>query len=199
MKLMLCALCLLLTPLASAQDIEVTLDLQPKSEWTAEEVKLIQYAAEEAFRRMATSAVANCAYRYATKENKDQLRKSWGNQIPVINKSRKVKLTIAKKSLSANVLGQARVGSASVDRQRFSIDQLTIDLSSELLYQHLRGDKSLKPDNQWINVIAHEVAHTLGYTHGTGGSWSDNYPGYFVTEIGYCAMHNGKQGSTRRY
>ena len=192
-------LTILLTPNLYANAIKVDLNLKPQGAWSNDETKLVQFAAEEAFRRMAKAEVANCAYRYASKEDKNKLRKSWGNQIPVINKSRNVKLTIVKKELRKNVLGQAMVGSASVDRNRYAIDNLTIDLSTDRIHNHLKTKEKIDDHDIWINVVAHEVAHTLGYRHGSGRSWSEDYPGYFVTEIGYCAMHNGEQGSSKKF
>lgn len=195
-RVFLVCLLYLLTPQVSwGQAIQVKVNLLPKGSWQPEEVTLIQTAAEKAFRRLAEAKVANCAYRNSSKENKDKLRKIWGNQIPVINKSRQVDITIHKKELEKNVLGRAKVDVASVDRSQFKIQNMEIDLSQDAMYSFLKTKPSVDRKDLWVNVIAHEVAHNLGHRHGSGGTWSSDYPGYFVTEIGFCAMSNGEHGS----
>lgn len=185
--------------MAWGQEIKVTVKLLPQGAWGQSEQKLVQDAAEKAFRRMARAEVANCAYRNAYKEKKDRLRKSWGNKIPVINKSRKVDITINKKKMKKGVLGRARVDVADAERRHYTLRNLNIDLNADAIFDFLDKKKDLKKDELWVNVIAHEVAHNLGYRHGSGGTWADNYPGYFVTEIGFCAMTEGRHGSKKRY
>jgi hypothetical protein len=180
---------------AYGDNIEVTVNLSPEGMWSADEKKLIQDAAEKAFRRLALAEVANCGYRNAKKENKDKLRKDWGNKIPVINKSRKVRIDINKKSLGERVLGQAEVDRAHINRTNYTLENLSIDLSQEAMFSYLTKNPRMKRQDLWVNIIAHEVAHNLGFRHGPGSSWSENYPHYFVTEIGYCAMSNGAHGS----
>ncbi|NRA66958.1 MAG: hypothetical protein HRU19_20890 [Pseudobacteriovorax sp.] len=184
---------------AFGDEIEVTVNLLPAGAWQKDDKALIQGAATEAFRRLATSDVANCGYRHTTKENKNQIRKRWGNSMPVINKSRKVTLTVEKKSLRKGVLGQAKVGVAQIDKRHYRIENLRIDLGQEALHDHLKTASAADRENIWIMVIAHEVAHNMGFSHGTKGTWQEKYPGYFATEIGYCAMNNGSHGYKKRY
>ena len=181
---------------AYAEEIQVTVKLKPDGMWSKNEQELIQDAAEKAFRRLAMAEIANCGYRNAKKENKDKIRKAWGNMIPVINKSRKVHIDISKKSLGNVVLGQAEVGRAYINRNHYTLENLSIDLSKEAIFSYLSNSVGMKQDDLWVNIIAHEVAHNLGFRHGSGRGWSENYPYYFVTEIGYCAMSNGAHGSS---
>jgi hypothetical protein len=46
-----------------------------------------------------------------------------------------------------------------------------------------------------VNVIAHEVVHNFGYSHFVTGDWQHDYPGFFVTEMAYCVMTDGRYGS----
>ena len=190
---------LFLSTYLSAQEIAVKVSLKPAGAWKKDEQNLIQDAAEKAFRRMARAEVANCAYRNASKENKDKLRKTWGRRLPVINKSRKVNITIRKKDLRKGVLGQARVDIAWAERRNYTLQNLVIDLSADEIFSFLNSKKKVSKADLWVNVIAHEVAHNLGYKHGSGGTWSEDYPGYFVTELGFCAMNEGRHGHKKRY
>lgn len=182
---------------AYCDKIEVTVTLKPEGMWSDDEKTLIQDAAEKTFRRLALAEVANCGYRNAKKENKDKLRKDWGNKIPVINKSRKVHIEINKKSLGNGVLGQAEVDRAHINRTNYTLENLSIDLSQEAMFAYLTKTPGIEKKDLWVNIIAHEVAHNLGFRHGSGSSWSENYPHYFVTEIGYCAMSSGTHGSEK--
>jgi len=180
-------------------EIQVKINLEPKSSWSEADRTLIEDAATKTFRRLAKAKVANCGYRYTSKEDKDEVRKIWGNRMPVINKSRSVTITIHKKSLGHKTLGQARVGIARIDWNTYRIENLEIDLSKEALHSHLNSQTILTKKDLWVNVIAHEVAHNLGFSHGRGKRWSTDYPGYFATEIGFCAMTDGLHGSFKRY
>ncbi len=186
-----------LTPIYS-QEIQVTVELLPTSAWGEKDQQLIQTAAEKAFRNLAKAKVANCGYRNSSKENKDRLRKKWGNSIPVINKSRKVSIVIHKAELRSGVLGQAKVGISRVERNNYTIQNLEIDLSKDAIHSTLEKNSSIAEEDMWVNVITHEVAHNMGFKHGKGSTWSENYPGYFVTEIGFCAMTDGRYGSKNR-
>lgn len=187
-----------LTSLGFAQEIKVNVTLLPEKDWGDKDRVLIQEAAEKAFRNLAKAEVANCGYRNSSKENKDQLRKKWGNSIPVINKSRKVSILIHKKQLGSGVLGQARVGVSRIERDHYTIQNLEIDLSKDAIHSTLNKNADIEDRDKWVNVISHEVAHNMGFKHGTGSNWSENYPGYFVTEIGFCAMTDGRYGSKKR-
>lgn len=193
MKLWKLILCLSLIPASHslASDVEVT--LLHAEEWTEVEKNEIIEATKIAFSRMLRADVANCAYRNSFRENRDQLRKLWGSQIPVLNKTKKVLIAVRK--TTDKVLGQAVVGRAKIDRRNYQVFNLEIFLNSELLHQHLQNHKDLEKNGLWANTIAHEVAHNFGHMHGSSGNWSQDYPGYFPTELGYCVMSDGKTGS----
>ncbi|MFW7377710.1 MAG: hypothetical protein ACOH5I_02735 [Oligoflexus sp.] len=174
-----------------ASDVSVKL-LHPH-EWSEDEQKQIMEATAIAFSRMLRADVANCAYRNSFRENKDQLRKLWGSQIPVLNKTKNVEIEVRR--TADKVLGKAPVGVAKIDRRQYQVYNLKIYLNQEMLHQHLRADKSLDPNGIWTNTIAHEVAHNFGHMHGSGGTWDRDYPGFFPTELGYCVMSDGKTGS----
>lgn len=43
----------------------------------------------------------------------------------------------------------------------------------------------------WGGVIAHEILHNIGLTHGSGSTYENDYVGYFITEYGNCVEYNG--------
>ncbi len=184
-----------------AQPIQVKIESTTGEQWTPAELKLIQKSAELAFERIVTQNVAQCAYRNSFRDDmsRDKLREKWGNQIPILNKTKKIAIKIHKEKLPESILGLARVGIAKVDKKNFQISNLEISLSQEEINKFVKAysKKSGSDDamNRWINVIAHEVAHNFGYSHGTKGTWVENYPGYFVTELGFCVVTEGKFGS----
>jgi hypothetical protein len=192
---------LILSTTALADPIKVTVKTVKGSKWNAKTLELVQKAATIAFQELSRFEVANCAYRNTTrgKYSKDKVRQIWGNQIPVINKSRKVSIVIHKEKMPENIRGRARVGIGKVDKKVSAITNLEISLNQETLNKHVKTySKNTSSDeiiNKWVSVIAHEVAHNLGHSHGSSGNWSNDYPGYFVSEIGFCAMTKGKFGS----
>ncbi len=186
---------------ASAVDVKVNVVTVPEEVWEAKELALVKKAADVVFDRIAEHSVAQCAYRNSFRDDMttDQLRQKWGNQIPVLNKRPEITLTIHKKPMDNKILGLAKVGTAKVDKKEYRIDNLDIALNQETINRHseIYSKKTKSSDvlNQWVNVIAHELAHNFGYGHGTTGNWTTDYPGYFVTELGFCVMTDGKFGS----
>lgn len=184
-----------------AADIEVEILTVPGQSWGAEELEMIKQAAGIVFNRISKFEVAQCAYRESTREpgSKDQLRRRWSEQIPVINKRRQVSLTIAQERLPKGILGQARVGQARVDRREQRIDRLEISLNKESIHQaasqHSSATALPGKLDRWVNAIAHELVHNLGYRHPTTGDWNTDYPGYFVTELAFCVASDGQYGS----
>lgn len=110
----------------------------------------------------------------------------------------RIHIKCVKYSLEDRSLGAARVGQSRVNRDHYTIENLEIHLNSELIHEHLKKSGEASDSDIWVNVIAHEVAHNLGYTHGSRGQWSQDYPGYFPTEIGFCAMTGGQKGSSSK-
>lgn len=181
--------------------LEVEVRKEDGFTWSGAEEKLVQKAAEITFKRIAKYNVATCAYRNIFRgPNKDQVRERWGRQIPFLNKSKKVVLTIQKKELDGNRLGQALVGIAEIDKRNYEFFNLRVSIDNEQFSKDAekfaKNSGSDSQVNRWVQVIAHELAHNLGYNHGSKGStWEEKYPGYFITELGYCVMSDGKYGS----
>lgn len=189
-------LLLFLSTQSLSQSLNVNLKLLPRKSWTTSEAKLIKQATVKSFELLADSSVANCAYRNSFRhKSKDKLRQRWGNQIPIINKSQKVSITIHKKDLGhKSILGAAQVGIAKLNRKLYTIENLEIYLNKDLISGHL-SERDISLEDLWINTISHEIAHNLGHKHGHGHGWEEDYPGYFATEIGFCAMTAGEHGS----
>lgn len=185
------ALLLATTTTLYANDVDVEL-INP-IDWTEAEQTEIKEATALAFSRMLRADVANCAYRNSFKGDRDKLRQKWGREIPVLNKTKKVKISVRK--TKDKVLGKALVGKAVVDRKNHQVFDLEIFLNNEELHSYISRNKDMKKLDQWANTIAHEVAHSFGHSHGKSGNWSADYPGYFPTEIGFCVASDGKTGS----
>ena len=202
MKLLLLfsALFIVSNTLYASRNFTVDLKTFEEDNWSKEELSAIKEATEFVFDHIHTYKVATCAYRNSYREpSKDKLRKKWGNQIPVLNKTDKVAISIKKKKLEKRVLGEAVVGTVAIDKKMYRIYNLEITLNGDQIHSHLSRDKNKKDlRGLWANVIAHEIAHNFGYRHGSRGSWSDDYPGYFVTELGYCVESMGKFGSKKK-
>ena len=176
----------------AAFSLEIELDL--KGEWTSKQRQIIQKAGETVFKRIHSYEVANCAYRNSFRQKTDTLRAKWREQIPILNKSQKVRLEIDKKDLGARVKGRALIDIAKIDKRQYKIYNLKITLGEAFLdYKN----PNAKPQdlNGWVNTIAHELAHNFGYRHGASGNWDKDYPGFFPTELGYCTMSKGQYGS----
>lgn len=183
--------------------------------FTPEEKSQIEQAADATFRRLISSDVANCIYREAFRAKhktksasgkvtthlytKDQLRQMWSSQVAFLNKFKRFKLAVEKKQLDKNELGRAKLAVAVVDRANYDLLHLKVTLdpdkikSSKLHATRQQGEAGTM--DAWINVLAHEITHNLGYSHGVGHDWETDYPGYVPTEAGFCAMTNGQYGS----
>jgi hypothetical protein len=194
---------------------EVQVDLQfTTANFSKEEQELLQKASQRAFAALISAEVANCIYResfrpfavepkgkklYAAAVSKEELRQLWSSQVAYLNKFKKFSLAIAKETLPATELGRAKLAVAVADRANYELLNLSIVLDpSKIAVSRTRVAKdksSADPLDMWVNVIAHEISHNLGYSHGTSGNWEDDYPGYVPTEAGFCTMSHGKFGS----
>ena len=189
------AIPLLVVSSSFARQVGITIQTSSEDSWQPQQLALMKKASHVVFKRIHSHAVAQCAYRSSFRENRDQLRRKWGQQITVLNKNPNITLKVRKTALKANVYGLAQIDIATIDRRSFKIHNLDI-VVNEL---HLSLKRSPYPgfdaSSLWVNTIAHEIAHNFGYRHGSGGSWQDSYPGFFPTELGFCVMSNGKHGS----
>lgn len=182
-----------------------------EGEFTKEEKDLIQKASEMTFSRLIKAHIANCLYREAYRpvqivkgrrgkrirktHSKDQLRKAWSYEVAFLNKFKKFSLNIRKKDLKGRRLGQAKLGIARIDRKNYQLLDLEITLDIAKIKAYKR-EASKKDDlDIWVNTIAHEIAHNLGYSHTSGHSWEEDYPGFVPTEVGFCVMTDGRYGS----
>ena len=192
-----------------AEQLSVKIDFAG-DEWKDTEKITIQKASEAMFARLISAHVANCVYResfrpvYLEKKSgrikrktlsKNSLRKTWSGQVAFLNKFKRFQLKLHKRKLNPKVLGKAKVGIAEVDRKNYELLNLEITIDPEKLAGNRRHSANSNELDVWINTLAHEVAHNLGYSHTSGNSWEDDYPGYVPTEVGYCAMTEGRYGS----
>ncbi|MBQ47219.1 MAG: hypothetical protein CMP10_07100 [Zetaproteobacteria bacterium] len=191
---------------AMGKKLVVSVEALPEGEWEKAELAMIEEATQIVFDRIASYKVAQCAYRQSFRVNKDQLRNKWGRQIPILNKMDKVNIIIRKQSMRREALGSAIVGKASVDRKNYRMENLDINLNKDRVREFVQNrwqktnsvhsNKNKASLDKWVNVIAHELAHNYGYSHGTSGQYDNDYPGWFPTELGFCVMTNGKYGSS---
>lgn len=180
------------------------------NEWNEKEKNTVQKASETMFARLITAQVANCIYRESFRPvylerksgkirrrtlSKDSLRKTWSGQVAFLNKFKRFQIKLIKSKLDARVLGKAKVGIAEIDRKNYELLNLEISIDPEKLASNRQHSSNSKELDVWINTLAHEVGHNLGYSHTSGNNWEDDYPGYIPTELGYCAMTDGKYGS----
>lgn len=175
--------------LAGTPKIELT---DPKA-WSDEQKQLMEKAADLAINRMAATQVAKCAFRNAWRGVPS--RDKWAKDMAILRRYREVVITIGDGVSAKHISGEAKVGVAQVNARQDGWLNLAINLNKERInyYQkETRYDEEL-----WANVIAHELAHNMGYTHGSGRDFEENYAGYFVTEMGFCVATDGRDGSDR--
>ncbi|NRA46035.1 MAG: hypothetical protein HRU09_13875 [Oligoflexales bacterium] len=178
--------------------------------WNESEKGIVQQASEAAFSRLITAGVANCVYResfrpvylekksgkfYRRIHNKDSLRKAWSSQVAFLNKFKRFQIKLHKEKLKTRVLGKAKVGIAEIDRKNYELLNLEITIDPENLANSRKRSPKSGDLDVWINTLAHEIGHNLGYSHTSGTDWENDYPGYVPTELGFCTMTNGKYGS----
>jgi len=182
----------------SAAPKKLTVLTDPSDQWPAATRSLMEKAAAVVFDRINENDVAQCVYRNAFRENVDKVRLKWGSEITVLNKNPEVTLKVLKKKLDRSILGMAQLNRARVDPDYFQVHQLEIILNETSLNQFAAKYPAADGDQElgiWVNTIAHELAHNFGYRHGMSGVWIKDYPGYLPTELGFCVMSNGKNGS----
>ena len=189
---------------------KVSVKIDFAGDWSDSEKVIVQKASEDTFSRLITAGVANCVYResfrpvylekksgkyYRRTHSKDSLRKAWSGQVAFLNKFKRFQIKLHKQKLSPRVLGKAKVGVAEVDRKNYELLNLEITIDPEKLANHRKHTPDSGDLDVWINTLSHEIGHNLGYSHTSGHTWEDDYPGYVPTELGYCTMTNGKHGS----
>ncbi len=187
-------------PLLAGGKIVVEFD---SDDWTPEQQRLIQNAANIVKERMASAAVRQCALRYSTRGIPN--REEWDKKMSLLRNAKQIKLKINKGVTRGSALGQARVGKAKLGDREEGFTGLEISLNdSHVNYAYLDKKMLRHPDPSqqryekegfWSEIISHEMAHNLGLDHGRDGDWETAYKGYFITELGACVKTAGKQGS----
>ena len=172
-----------------ARTVRVITD--PALKFDASHTARVEQAALLAVERMASTEVAMCAFRNSWRGV--PTRDKWGVAMGVMRRYEDVEIRIYG---TQDALGSAAVGIAKMDKKHEKWLGLQIALNHEKLgYYTSDSDFDL---GLWANVIAHEIAHNLGYTHGSASSdWEETYAGYFITEMGFCVASEGKTGSDR--
>lgn len=194
---------------AHASKVSVKIDFAGRT-WSEAEKTTVQQASETTFARLISARVANCVYResfrpvylekkagkfYRRTLKKDNLKKTWSGQVAYLNKFKRFQIKLHKSKLNPRVLGKAKVGIAEIDRANYELLNLEITIDPEKLASNRLHSPKAGDLDVWINTLAHEIGHNLGYSHTSGQSWEEDYPGYVPTELGYCTMTDGKHGS----
>ena len=177
-------------PPAFANGLEIKTGFE--KEWSAKHKELMNKAAKIVFERMPSTEIAQCSKRNSWRG--EPSRAAWGRFMGIIRRQEKLTLTISKETYASDIIAMASVGVAKVNKRGDEWKNLRLTLNEKSL-DRSRHSKEHTSIEFWAKVIAHELGHTMGLRHGSGGSWEDNYAGYFITEMGYCVMTAGKYGS----
>ena len=176
---------------AIAESKKIT--IEAKGDWQSAELDLIKNAAAIVSKRMGNTLSARCAYRNSWRGR--PTNEEWGRYMGVFRRQKELVISIEKQAMAKKHLAKAPVGRGKIDARNDRWKNLTIYLNEDRIKR--KSHAGPKTTDFWAATIAHELAHNMGLSHGTkqGASWEDNYAGYFVAELGYCVMTDGKYGS----
>jgi Metallo-peptidase family M12B Reprolysin-like len=157
---------------------------------------LVRQATETVLERLPATDVARCSFRNAWRGKPTS--RDWEKQMGFLRQQDRIVVTVLPEKLEKPILGMATVGSARQGGPKGRWTLVTIRLNQETLAYWAPG--SAMDLDLWINAVAHEIGHTFGLRHGSGGGgpdWEGTYAGYFVTELGFCVASDGRTGSDR--
>jgi hypothetical protein len=170
---------------------------------TAEQYTLVQDAFKIAVSKMPDFKIYQCTKRYAKRGIPDP--DQWDKWMGMLRTVKKLQLVINTKDLGSSTTAQAFLNSASVEPKRQGIRGLVVYLNENYFNYHYRDKRMAKFEDElkmkqsvkyfWAQVIAHEIGHTFGLSHGRGKNFVEDYQDYFITELGYCIMNDGREGS----
>lgn len=168
----------------------------PKTkEWSAKQIETIREAAKIVDKRLGSHRIKSCTYRNAWRGLPDY--DGWARAMGVWRRQKTLEIAVDAQEFKRKYFAKAFVGKGQIDEKNDRWTHLEINFNREVLDRKALQD--IKNRDLWVKVIAHEIGHNLGLSHGADprASKEDNYAGYFVTELGYCVASYGRTGSDR--